>query len=77
MVTPAEEGSPTDPRRTDERTLLVRQLAHEAFGAEADTWLRTPSRRLHERTPDEVMATDDGVRAIERVLRRVLHGLNA
>ena len=58
---------------------LVPVIAHAvaAFGDEqkATHWLSTPLLILENRTPTELLATDEGIELVERTLTRIEHNI--
>lgn len=58
------------------RLLRVKSYAREVFEDReiAETWMREPNPALGGRSPDDLVVTDEGTRAIETVLRRIDYG---
>ena len=58
---------------------LVPVIAHAVavFGDEqkATHWLSTPLSILENRTPTELLATDEGIELVERTLTRIEHNI--
>lgn len=55
----------------------VRVLAQEVSGdaAKAETWLSRPNRALSGAVPTDLLATEEGRRAVRDVLGRLAHGV--
>jgi len=67
------------PEQSDRLARVVRVLARaeEAFGdrQKASRWMRKPSRTLEGRRPLELLESDTGSRAVEKILLRIEHGV--
>jgi putative toxin-antitoxin system antitoxin component (TIGR02293 family) len=61
------------------RLKRVATLAEQVFGdrAKAHRWLRKPKRELQGETPLAYLASENGARIIEEMLRRIEHGIFA
>ena len=61
------------------RVMRVIAAAEETFGTEAKAarWLRRPTEALAGETPLALLDTSEGTREVERLLRRIDHGLAA
>jgi putative toxin-antitoxin system antitoxin component (TIGR02293 family) len=61
------------------RLARIAALAEEVFGdpAKAWRWLRKPKQRCEERTPVELLATENGARLVEEMLYQIDDGLFA
>jgi putative toxin-antitoxin system antitoxin component (TIGR02293 family) len=78
-------------RRSDKELLTIEEtdkalrlkriavLAEQAFGdrAKAHRWLRKPKRQLQSETPLAYLASENGARIVEEMLRRIEHGIFA
>lgn len=64
---------------SDKLTRIVRVVARAevALGdaAKAEAWLRAPNRALEGRRPMDLLGSDGGARAVEKVLGRIEHGV--
>jgi putative toxin-antitoxin system antitoxin component (TIGR02293 family) len=64
---------------SDKLTRLVRMIARAeaALGdpAKAERWVREPNRALEGRRPLDLLSSDVGARAVEKVLGRIEHGI--
>lgn len=67
------------PQESDKLTRLVRVVARAeaALGdpTTAERWVREPNRALEGRRPLDLLNTDVGARAVEKVLGRIEHGI--
>lgn len=61
------------------RFFRVYQNAVKTFGTDdkTKTWLMRPTRVLDNRSPCELINTDEGTRLVEQLLHRISHGLGA
>jgi putative toxin-antitoxin system antitoxin component (TIGR02293 family) len=59
------------------RVIRIYSRAEEALGdfAKASRWLHKQNRALHGERPIDLLETDAGSRAVEKVLGRVEHGI--
>ena len=66
-------------RREDELTRLVRVVARAAVALgdpkKAELWMREANRALQGKRPIDLLNTDVGARAVEKVLGRIEHGI--
>jgi putative toxin-antitoxin system antitoxin component (TIGR02293 family) len=66
---------------SDKLTRLVRAIARaeDALGnpEKAERWVRAPNRALAGRRPLDLLKSDGGARAIEKVLGRIEHGIHS
>ena len=73
----AERRLSTD--ESDKLTRLVRVVARAEIALgdpkKAQIWMREPNRALQGRPPIDLLNTDVGARAVEKVLGRVEHGI--
>jgi putative toxin-antitoxin system antitoxin component (TIGR02293 family) len=67
------------PEQSDRLARAVRILtrAEEAFGdrKKASRWMRKPNRALEGRRPLDLLESDTGSRAVEKILLRIEHGV--
>ena len=60
-----------------ERIARVATRAGEALGCreKAERWMRKKNRALGDRRPIELLESEEGIHAVERILGRVEHGV--
>jgi putative toxin-antitoxin system antitoxin component (TIGR02293 family) len=58
------------------RLVRIKSYAQDVFedAGLAATWMSEPNPALGGRSPDDLVVTDEGTRAVETVLRRIDHG---
>ncbi len=70
-----------NPSEPADLTRLVPVIAHAVavFGDEhkATHWLSTPLPLLDDKTPAEVLQTEDGIARIEQILTRIEHNISS
>lgn len=73
------KGQTLTPEESDRlaRVLRVYARSEEALGdgERAHRWMRKPNRALNGRTPLELLSSEAGARAVEKVLGRIEHGI--
>lgn len=73
------KGMALTPEQSDRLARVVRVVTRTedalGDGGKASHWLRASNRSLGGRTPIELLDTDAGARAVERVLVRIEHGV--
>ena len=71
--------SPLSPAESDKLTRLVRVVARAEIALgdpkKAELWMREPNRALQGKRPIDLLNTDVGARAVEKVLGRIEHGI--
>ncbi|HEY7769931.1 type II toxin-antitoxin system Xre/ParS family antitoxin, partial [Longimicrobium sp.] len=74
-----QKEKPLSPEQSDRlaRVLRIYARAEEAIGdvSRASRWLHKENRALEGKRPVDLLGTDAGTRAIERVLGRIEHGI--
>ena len=74
-----QKAKPLSPEQSDRlaRVLRVYARAEEAIGdvSRASRWLHKENRALGGKRPVDLLGTDAGTRAVERVLGRIEHGI--
>lgn len=74
-----QKEKPLSPEQSDRlaRVLRVYARAEEAIGdvSRASRWLHKENRALEGKRPVDLLGTDAGTRAVERVLGRIEHGI--
>ena len=67
------------PEESDKLTRVVRVIARAelALGdpSKAERWIREPNRALQGKRPLDLLSSDVGARAVEKVLGRIEHGI--
>jgi putative toxin-antitoxin system antitoxin component (TIGR02293 family) len=76
-----EKGQRLRPDESDRLARVLRALARaeRALGDDerASHWLRTENRALEGNRPIDLLASDAGARAVEKVLGRIEHGIHS
>jgi putative toxin-antitoxin system antitoxin component (TIGR02293 family) len=74
-----DEDQPLNAEESDRLARLIRVIARAevALGdpAKAESWLREPNRALQGKQPMDLLGSDVGARAVEKVLGRIEHGI--
>jgi putative toxin-antitoxin system antitoxin component (TIGR02293 family) len=74
-----DEDQPLNAEESDRLARLIRMIARAevALGhpTKAESWLREPNRALQGKRPMDLLGSDVGARAVEKVLGRIEHGI--
>lgn len=74
-----DAARPLSTDESDKLTRLVRTIARAEIALgdpkKAEVWIREPNRALQGKRPLDLLNTDVGARAVEKVLGRIEHGI--